>query len=297
MESTIIPLELYFEHRNYLPLLGIVLVVMDLVRAFIRKIESTFVAAFLVASVLTYFLFCNFIMTNTWSSPVTLYVKLTGDEPHSVRAKLAYSAELEHQGLSALALSELREAARIKPEKIGILLGMLRLACEHGLELESDDTELLRERAYRYDTYALSSLQGLVDLYSKKSANCKYLDGYFSLHNLFDVLPTFEGFGLIDNAEAQFWDVRAKYYTGLLNFPEVMYSIDRAIASTPNVVDLYLKKIVYLSSAGLFELALETIPAAIEADNGRPRLSPSRLAEIEFLRASISAQIEKSAMK
>lgn len=295
MESTIIPLELYFEHRNYLPLLGLVIAVIEVGRMFIRKIESLFVARFLIASVLAYFGFCSLIMANTWSSPVSLYVKLTGDEPQSLRAKLGYSAELEFQGLSLLALAELREAARIKPENIGILLGMIRLACENDLELEWSEIDALKEKAIRFDTYALSSLKGLAELDLKEGADCKLMSGYFSLENLFKVLPAFEGFGLISNAKAQFWDLRAKYYTGRLDFPEVMYSIDQAIATTPYVVDLHIKKIVYLHSAGLYELALEAVPAAIEADNARPQFTPSRLNEIEFLRVSMLAQLAKSA--
>lgn len=294
IESTVIPLELYFEHRNYLPLLGLVLVVIEVGRVFIRRIESSFVAGFLTVAVLVYFGFCTVLMTNTWASPVALYVKLTGDEPKSVRAKLAYSAALEYQGLSLLALAELREAARIKPENIGILLGMIRLACENDLELERGEIDALMERAARFDTHALSSLKGLIELDSKKDVDCEWMGDHFSLRNIFEMLPTLNGFSLIGNAKAQFWDLRAKYYTGQLDFPEVMYSLDQAIASTPNVVDLYIKKIVYLYSAELYELALETVPEAIDADNRRPRFALSRLDEIQFLRANILAHLEKS---
>jgi len=53
-----------------------------------------------------------------------------------------------------------------------------------------------------------------------------------------------------------------------------------------------LKKIVLLTSAGLYDDALNSIPKVVDADSNRGLFIPSRLQEINFLKRSIQAQRE-----
>ncbi|MEE4163656.1 MAG: hypothetical protein V2I25_14230 [Woeseiaceae bacterium] len=85
LESTVIGLELMFEHRNYLGLLGILLAGGDLLRQVVPK-PSAMAAAAAVLVIITSAL--TFDRVQTWSSPGELYVAAYESHPASPRVNL-----------------------------------------------------------------------------------------------------------------------------------------------------------------------------------------------------------------
>lgn len=85
LESTIFPLELMFEHRNYLPSVGIVVAVIAIVQAII---PSRTALVLIVVVGLSGFSFLTWQRAITWSSPSTMYQFMYYAHPESPRLNL-----------------------------------------------------------------------------------------------------------------------------------------------------------------------------------------------------------------
>ncbi len=96
MESSIFPLELVHEHRNYFPSFGIIFGLTYLVSTIIGKVENRRVSP--AAAALTIFLLSGltFIRAGTWSDPVTLAV--TEAEHHRASYRSVYAAGRVYYG-------------------------------------------------------------------------------------------------------------------------------------------------------------------------------------------------------
>ncbi len=86
LESTILPLELYYEHRNYLPSLGIYLAISTLVITALKKADNGVTKAFILLY-LSLFICTGFFKASTWSNPETAYLKAV--ERHYISARAA----------------------------------------------------------------------------------------------------------------------------------------------------------------------------------------------------------------
>ncbi len=127
LESTTIPLELYFEHRNYLPIIGPVFALCYLVvRApkRYRLIARAAVAAYAVinAAIL-------FSVSSLWGNPMLAATVWHSQDPHSVRA----ATTLASQQLTTMgpepAIETLRNFAEQSPQHAYIRIPELNLAC------------------------------------------------------------------------------------------------------------------------------------------------------------------------
>ena len=84
LESTFLPLELYFEHRNYLPSLGLwIILVLGIYRLLrVKAALAVFVPYALLLS------FVTFTSSNTWGQPGVLFHSWLRDNPESLRARI-----------------------------------------------------------------------------------------------------------------------------------------------------------------------------------------------------------------
>nr|WVJ85328.1 hypothetical protein VDP59_005370 [Xanthomonas campestris pv. campestris] len=85
LTSSFIALDLAFEHRNYIALLGVVIAVCDIVRLVLAKISASVLTA-LVTAVLILLGTATTIRALTWSNPIVLANSLAKDAPESPRA-------------------------------------------------------------------------------------------------------------------------------------------------------------------------------------------------------------------
>ena len=86
LESTFLNLELYFEHRNYLPSYGVFFGVCYLAITIVRKIQSKFIGSSLIA-IYIILIFSVFILeTRNWFQPVLQAAEWVRLHPHSDRA-------------------------------------------------------------------------------------------------------------------------------------------------------------------------------------------------------------------
>lgn len=93
IESSIIPLELYFEHRNYLPALGLILAVVGLIALLPKELPLNIftpkqLGTLIFAGFALSFLFATAGRANVWAAPDTMLEQGLKHHPGSMRAQL-----------------------------------------------------------------------------------------------------------------------------------------------------------------------------------------------------------------
>jgi protein O-mannosyl-transferase len=117
LESSILPLELYFEHRNYLPSLGLLLALTGLVAWLSRRLpEGTSVShrlGFLILiALLPAYAFATWVQAGIWGNATIFWAQQEASHPDSVRVR----AELSNRAIEARNLPEaLRQIDLMEP--------------------------------------------------------------------------------------------------------------------------------------------------------------------------------------
>jgi tetratricopeptide (TPR) repeat protein len=132
LESTIIPLELYFEHRNYLPLLGPALAVAWAARGVwetaagreMRRLYAALGMLFIVAVGGV-----SWVEARNWADPVAQAAVWAAERPTSQRAQYALGIAYLYAGHYAQAGQTWQRAQATAPEEAYFDLGRLVLGC------------------------------------------------------------------------------------------------------------------------------------------------------------------------
>ena len=139
MESGPVPLELFYEHRNYLPS---VLLFLGLAYLPVQRLSVVLlgVAVCLMAGL-------QYLQSTYWGDERQLKAVMAVENPTSERAWITYAAYLETQGKMGDALSVLRAYRRENSTGIDLELNLINLACVLGVDQREDVTALLRSTA------------------------------------------------------------------------------------------------------------------------------------------------------
>lgn len=122
LESSVIPLELYFEHRNYLPALFLFLPVAAGVLVLQRRF-SPMIATLVVVALVGSFTLATWQRATLWGDEELLYTIWAENNPHSARAQISYFYLLTARGEYAYGIARLRGAMDDNPES-SILTGV-----------------------------------------------------------------------------------------------------------------------------------------------------------------------------
>lgn len=128
IESTFLPLEIYFEHRNYLPSVGLLVSAAALV-IMIWPWRTAFLATFffIYLGLLT---FATLQRNNIWSNKSLLLETSAINHPKSLRAWTDYSEDLLSNHKPKLALEAALTGASLNPEFMGIFhIQMISIYC------------------------------------------------------------------------------------------------------------------------------------------------------------------------
>jgi len=131
LESTLIPLELAHEHRNYLPSLGIMLALAQ-VPLSLRERRMRQIVAGVYAILLLTSASITFIRADQWRNIRTLITYEAIHHPKSARAQIELSGMLGHFGKTDAAIEAARTAASLAPNEPGYLIELQILAALQG---------------------------------------------------------------------------------------------------------------------------------------------------------------------
>ena len=170
LESSTVPLELYFEHRNYLPALllfwpvSLWLVSGGALHVF-KPIIS--VALLLLLSVETR------AAANLWGDPATQALVWAAQNPDSPRAQ-AYAAQKERAaGLYANAETRLRRALSRHPDEIQLAINLLGVRCDIGSipEADMDAAKFALIKGSNHGPLTFDWLSGAIELAKNKKCD------------------------------------------------------------------------------------------------------------------------------
>jgi len=118
--SSILPIkDPVADRRMYLPVLGLILIAIDLLRRLMvdRKVIATSMAAVIAAAALA-----THARAQVWSSPIALWQDTALKSPNKTRAHFQLAFAYQEQGRSDLAVAEFQKTAELKPPTADLLV-------------------------------------------------------------------------------------------------------------------------------------------------------------------------------
>lgn len=260
LESTVLPLELYFEHRNYLPMAGIVFGLAYLVITAKPKLKIAALGG--ISVFLVFETFLTFQNAQVWGNGLYQSEIWSNEHPRSLRAQQLSARFWTAKGEFLKARTHILAAIKHHPDNIGLRLQLIQNGCNQGdLNAQIITKELGVLSAGRPDNSTLDTAQKLVGLIQENS--CPKL----SIEQMHVILSA-----LMKNPNCQtkaplahLYFIQASLYYLEANLQGAINSLDRSFVLVPNV-DVALNAAYWLASAGLFHEAMERVALANTAD-------------------------------
>ncbi len=262
IESTTISLELYFEHRNYLPLYGPIFAIIYYTFRLLegsKKIRPVMSLALPVY--FTLILLISYQGVQQWTHPVQMITRWAEDHPKSQRTLEALDV-LIGDNISPLARKQLQDGllkvSRENNTSSYLEFRNLLLLCKAG---DLTNLDLMNSlNAFQTAGFIAATPQVYADLMVQWFSNkCGYITAT-------QILNFSEKLSEIDNLMhgkisqlLHYW--QAEVHASQGNLEQTMFHHEAAYRISPNLNSL-LQQAIYLSSAGLHELAIEKLTQA-----------------------------------
>jgi hypothetical protein len=165
LESTVIPLELYFEHRNYLPAMGLAFALaVGVVRladinslSHPRRISAAISAALLVTLATT-----TFARAQLWGDPTRQALVWARENPTSVRAQQQAAITFMRQGQPREAAAHIATGIRHNPESSLLRVQYLLAGCAYNHFAEDELRNAERSIGNtRFQSYTIDHIEVL----------------------------------------------------------------------------------------------------------------------------------------
>lgn len=286
LESTVIGLELYFEHRNYLPMLGFFLAgAWYIVKATPKIRIPIAVTGVILLALLSFSVMQN---ASLWGNPKELAAMWYEHHPNSARAQEAYSILVKPLDNESLTKEQLQKNQQFS---YMILLDVQRSCAKN--EATNKDLESALE-LLRSVTIQASSVNALRDLMKAWYSNrCKKI----SQEELISFLARSTSLKSVKKSAlylhmTYYW-LYSLYYDRK-DLDMVMRSLDQAYQIRPSI-GLLLIQARHLASAGLYEEALSRLSntTVLEMTTRSRLVLKIRLKELNQLRSIIIADMKK----
>lgn len=270
LESTTIPLELYFEHRNYVPLIGPVF-------ALVASITTTALPHLIArGGLLAYLIVLSAVLFNTtslWGRPALAAEMWAIYKPESQRAVQYLAQQLELAGDTYTARRVLESYLAEKPERVGVALQVLALSCV--LEPHQPQRELLDvvETGLPTADFEHGIVETLARIYRMAAdEQCPALDRK-DVYRFAELTAGNPAFSAVSVAHHNLHVLMSEEAFENRDLSLTMHHIEAALSSHYTVTTLQLA-VHMLNSAGLHNLAKEFLQQA----SSREPLHPLRAA-------------------
>ncbi len=257
IESSVIMLELYFEHRNYVPAIGPVFALVFGVWQLAIRFNQRRLIGILLGAYLSMLLLVLTQTTSLWGQPRLAAEIWYQQQPASLRAAPRLADLYIREGDLNTAAAILDRTLELRPESVATALQALQLACQRGryeripaLLVES------RQRAIngRVDTSIIAVLDTL-----KRFVVQKYCNEVLTLNDLEKIVTLALGnpaiWGGAQN-RSNLYIFLASIYIEQRDLNATIQALERAWDTKPDLVLLSFAMSV-LNSAGLYEVALD----------------------------------------
>jgi tetratricopeptide (TPR) repeat protein len=258
LESTVLPLELYFEHRNYLPLLGAAFALAWGIMRLWERASSvasrrTYAAVAVLAA--TTFGAITFLELRTWADPVGQAAVWASERPHSTRAQYALGTlYLTHRQYGE-AQRVFLAAEKAQPKEVQFILARAYIGCFVQDQWKPDWPEVvMRLQSGNISPLVYEFLTGMTDQLEEKQ--CPSLSPQI-VRDLVDAV--------LANPRAKLsayqwagWYIKGRTYALEGQLDPAIRALEAADAVQPNLGVLH-DQVTWLASAGLHDQALRFI--------------------------------------
>lgn len=184
MESTVIPLEIMYEHRNYLPSFGILLAT---IVASNELIKNRAVLLSFTTAVFVLLMFITYLVTDTWSSTERLYYHMETTHPGSERLATVKAAQYTNMQQYDLARQRLDGF-----NSLGAQVQKLNIDCLQRYTLDTSQLNIDLVKFKLADNYATLQLIDLANLGLDKKCTFS-AEAFIELLDRIEKLPTLGG--------------------------------------------------------------------------------------------------------
>lgn len=291
LESTAVALELYFEHRNYLPMFGPMLA--------IAWISWTTTGGYwqnkgplLLA---TYMVLLGGVLwqtTSLWGQPHLAAQIWAMEHPASIRAPQYLASHYQLLGDADAAHRVLAQAAELHPKEIDLALGALQLSCESNEQYALEQDLLrLRERLASgvYGAATFKTMSNLMDYHLAK--RCEYLSTEV-IQSILDGLlqnPRYQNGRALNNLH----HLKSRLYREGLQFDGTLKHLMLAYQAKPDIGTLGII-IGTMMSGGLHEEAMKFLRAEQDHAPLNPILRNEWTNTLDHLRVEIEDEIDQA---
>jgi tetratricopeptide (TPR) repeat protein len=254
LESTLFNLELYFEHRNYLPSLG----PLAWISASVWRVPKNYKRV-VVGVTATYVLLLGFVLhevTAAWGSP-DIAARLWADKhPASERAQQFLANRLIAGGDVKLALSVIENAYDRDPFNIGLALQAVQLSCALGedVSVKVEQSLVTLSRA-RVDYSILDTLEMILNQYQQRK--CLGLTQE-AMHRLIDNLLANHHYQGLAITRFKLHHAKARLFFENRELDPTVRHLEQAFEALPDL-DTGVLMVGLLNSAGLRDEALKKL--------------------------------------
>jgi hypothetical protein len=291
LESTFIPLELYFEHRNYLPMIGpLIAVVFYLARladhlaakGYARIVPMAGVVAVIAMAGLTLQL------TLLWGNNLALAAQWAERHPASYRAQVEFAYIQAESGAAESGYSRLSALQQRFPDEVALQLKLWNFACSYELPAPYPVTEIAasaRQVYYRADltTEVKTLLENLF------AGQCSYP----ARQDIEALLVRLEAVPMRTFEKSGFYVLFSDLYIYYRELNPALIQLRNAFDLRPDS-GFPIRQAILSASAGNYQDSLLFLQRAREADENRGSFTPSRLGEITEMEQDLRARIDSN---
>jgi len=281
LESTFIPLELYFEHRNYMPSIFIFTgMAMLCWNDSAQRKAPKYVIIFLIilSAVVT------LQRTKIWGNPIAQANVWAMEHPLSLRAQTGLVVAHLSQRKYADAEKVLQQSRLLWPRAIHLDFLLLNEACRGNMALNIGIDEFVDKiAAGKYNGFLPSTFKSTYILYAERK--CSVISGDLMVR-IFERMYAIEGMPRTYLSSVSMLEFDFHGTAGHLSL--TIAALERTLGYKKDGFVFYLKSAIF-NSAGLPELALEAIEQAIDIERNKVFFLQNKLAQYELFRESILA--------
>ena len=290
LEGTALPLELYFEHRNYLPVLGPVFVIAYATLAASRPRRRIVLVGLVLFVGLEATL--THISARTWGNADLVAMQWVAEHPRSARAQAQAIAYLERAGNFSGLRAQVEVAIAVTPQLAAYRLYRLILdrCLEPGKVALGGTMDEMRQvlPIAPYDLVNMEVLEWLARHYQEE--HCRLVAA--EVRELIDLHLSNPAFASVDSVRRHLYMVLARLHRTNGDLDGTIRALDGAYDAGPSST-IAIEQAFFLATAGLYDdaerylnkAAVAPRPSAYDCLTLDRRIAELR-AQIEHLRAS-----------
>lgn len=282
LEAGPVALELYFEHRNYLPLLGPLIAIVSLLPILSRRYLR--LVPVVVVLVITMESFITWQAAVPWGNENRLMQTALIEHPDSLRAQQYVANRYIIHGMYQEALETQKAIAEKYPRHASTRLSILNLRCLLGV-LSTEQVQATEQfiKQADYDSQIAQFLRPLVT--NVTAGSCDALDSR-KLQTIFDAFLLSPNMGQNSVLRGA-----VNYHKGILykesgNLNAALKSLDSSYEAGPNI-DIRLQQVVWLLASGRIDEAQHYLDLARQHEYGFFAISNLRDADLDSLQQQI----------